>query len=93
MYKNLLQTPPPTKPPNWTRSRIRQQHLIALGVPVNLDEMLPRANGNRCHRSRYTHDLHLHLLEIEIIMVVHREMQPRDLASRGYSPNLGPSPN
>lgn len=45
MYKNLLQTPPPTKPPNWTRSRIRQQHLIALGVPVNLDEMLPRANG------------------------------------------------
>ena len=45
MYKKLLQTPPPTKPPNWTRSRIRRQHLIALGVPVNLDEMLPRANG------------------------------------------------
>lgn len=44
MYKNLLQTPPPTKPPNWTRSRIRWQHLIALGVPVNLDEMLPRPN-------------------------------------------------
>jgi hypothetical protein len=33
------------KPPNWTRSRIRRQHLIALGMPVNLDEVLPRANG------------------------------------------------
>ncbi len=44
MYRNLLQTPPPTKPPNWTRSRIRQQHLIALGIPINLDEVLPRAN-------------------------------------------------
>ncbi|KAF8913749.1 hypothetical protein CPB84DRAFT_1757425 [Gymnopilus junonius] len=44
MYKLLLQTPPPTKPPNWTRSRIRRQHLIALGIPVNLDEVLPRAN-------------------------------------------------
>lgn len=41
----LTQSPPPTKPPNWTRSRIRRQHLISLGIPVNLDEMLPRANG------------------------------------------------
>jgi hypothetical protein len=47
MYKVLLQTPPPIKPPNWTRSRIRRQHLIALGIPVNLDEMLPRANGKQ----------------------------------------------
>ena len=45
MYKSLLQTPPPTKPPNWTRSRIRRQHLITLGIPVNLDEVLPRAGG------------------------------------------------
>ena len=44
MYKTLLQAPP-TKPSNWTRSRIRRQHLIALGIPVNLDEVLPRANG------------------------------------------------
>jgi len=36
---------PPLKPPNWTRSRIRRQHLIALGIPVNLDEVLPRTNG------------------------------------------------
>jgi len=45
MYKMLLQTPPPTKPPNWIRSRIRRQHLIALGIPVNLDEVLPRATS------------------------------------------------
>lgn len=41
----LVQSPPPTRPPNWTRSRIRRQHLIALGIPVNLDEVLPQANG------------------------------------------------
>ncbi|KAF5321303.1 hypothetical protein D9619_000652 [Psilocybe cf. subviscida] len=45
MYKSLSDTLPPTKPPNWTRSRIRRQHLITLGIPVNLDEVLPRANG------------------------------------------------
>lgn len=45
MYKGLLHTSPPTKPPNWTRSRIRRQHLISLGIPVNLDEVLPKASG------------------------------------------------
>ncbi|KAJ7639021.1 hypothetical protein FB45DRAFT_418502 [Roridomyces roridus] len=46
LYTMLFQSPPPTKPPNWTRSRIRRQHLISLGVPVNLDEVLPpQANG------------------------------------------------
>ncbi|KAF9464351.1 hypothetical protein BDZ94DRAFT_1191017 [Collybia nuda] len=45
LHKALMQSPPPTKPPNWTRSRIRRQHLIALGIPVNLDEVLPRAIG------------------------------------------------
>ncbi|EAU84649.2 hypothetical protein CC1G_00168 [Coprinopsis cinerea okayama7 len=44
-YKGLLQTTPPTKPTNWTRSRIRRQHLISLGIPVNLDEVLPKATG------------------------------------------------
>lgn len=41
----LVQSSPPTKTPNWTRSRIRRQHLISLGIPVNLDEVLPQANG------------------------------------------------
>lgn len=45
MYKVLLQTAPPTQPANWTRSRIRRQHLISLGIPVNLDEVLPQASG------------------------------------------------
>ncbi|KAF9055018.1 hypothetical protein BDZ89DRAFT_938070 [Hymenopellis radicata] len=45
LYSVLVQSPPPTKPPNWIRSRIRRQHLIALGIPVNLDEVLPQANG------------------------------------------------
>jgi len=44
LYRMLVQSPS-TKPPNWTRSRIRRQHLVALGIPVNLDEVLPRANG------------------------------------------------
>ncbi|KAF7288289.1 hypothetical protein HMN09_01409000 [Mycena chlorophos] len=47
LYTMLLKSPPPTKPPNWTRSRIRRQHLITLGIPVNLDEVLPpQANGH-----------------------------------------------
>jgi len=41
----LLPTPPALQPVNWTRSRIRRRHLISLGIPVNLDEVLPRANG------------------------------------------------
>ena len=45
MYKMLLKIPPPTKPPNWIRSRIRRQHLITLGIPVNLDEVLPRVTS------------------------------------------------
>jgi hypothetical protein len=45
LYNSLFQSQPPLKPPNWTQSRIRRQHLIALGIPVNLDEVLPHANG------------------------------------------------
>ncbi|KAI0065936.1 hypothetical protein BV25DRAFT_1610559 [Artomyces pyxidatus] len=46
LYQSLFPaSPPPAQPPNWTRSRIRRQHLIMLGVPVNLDEVLPQAGG------------------------------------------------
>ncbi|KAH9939979.1 hypothetical protein B0H21DRAFT_755373 [Amylocystis lapponica] len=46
LYTMLLPPTPPTfQPVNWTRSRIRRRHLISLGIPVNLDEVLPRANG------------------------------------------------
>ncbi|CCM05555.1 uncharacterized protein FIBRA_07782 [Fibroporia radiculosa] len=46
LYKILLPPSlPALQPVNWTRSRIRRRHLISLGIPVNLDEVLPRANG------------------------------------------------
>ncbi|KAG7449436.1 uncharacterized protein BT62DRAFT_887526, partial [Guyanagaster necrorhizus] len=47
LFNMLVQPPPPTKPPNWIRSRIRRQHLIALGIPVNLDEVLPPHTGGK----------------------------------------------
>lgn len=46
LYHALYQTTPPnTQPPNWIRSRIRRRHLVSLGIPVNLDEVLPQVNG------------------------------------------------
>ncbi|KAK6345029.1 hypothetical protein TWF718_006969 [Orbilia javanica] len=36
-----LCTPPPLQPPNWKLSRIRRLFLVSLGVPVDLDEILP----------------------------------------------------
>ncbi|EWC45801.1 hypothetical protein DRE_05138 [Drechslerella stenobrocha 248] len=36
-----LCTPPPMQPPNWKLSRIRRLFLVSLGVPVDLDEILP----------------------------------------------------
>lgn len=46
LYESVLpSTRPEIKPLNWTRSRIRRQYLIALGIPVNLDEVLPPAGG------------------------------------------------
>jgi hypothetical protein len=44
LHALLTQRPPKmSSPPTWTRSRIRRQHLIALGIPVNLDEVLPQS--------------------------------------------------
>jgi hypothetical protein len=46
LYKTLFEEAAPSlRAPNWTRSRIRRNHLIALGIPVNLDEVNPQANG------------------------------------------------
>ncbi|KIJ37464.1 hypothetical protein M422DRAFT_211579 [Sphaerobolus stellatus SS14] len=47
LYQALFSIPPSqiSRPPNWTRSRIRRQHLISLGIPINLDEVLPHNNG------------------------------------------------
>ncbi|KAH0613133.1 uncharacterized protein H6S33_009513 [Morchella sextelata] len=38
---NQLVAPPPLQPPNWKISRIRRLFLVSLGVPVDLDEILP----------------------------------------------------
>ncbi|TNY24246.1 hypothetical protein DMC30DRAFT_387699 [Rhodotorula diobovata] len=35
---STLSTLPPLKPLDWRRSRIRREHLISMGIPVNLDE-------------------------------------------------------
>lgn len=46
LYQSLFHlSPPSAHPPNWMRSRIRRQHLISLGIPVNLDEVLPHAGS------------------------------------------------
>ncbi|TDL29689.1 hypothetical protein BD410DRAFT_780167 [Rickenella mellea] len=46
LFNTLFQSSPPNLvPPNWTRSRIRRQHLTSLGIPVNLDEVLPHSNA------------------------------------------------
>ncbi len=42
-----LVTAPPLPPPNWVRSRIRRLFLVSLGVPVDLDEILPSAKQKK----------------------------------------------
>jgi len=56
LYQSLLTSPPPVPlPPSWTRSRIRRQYLIALGIPVNLDEVMPSLpNGKALPRLEVT---------------------------------------
>ncbi|EEP76893.1 predicted protein [Uncinocarpus reesii 1704] len=42
-----LVAPPPLQPPNWTKSRIRRLFLVSLGVPVDLDEILPASKQKK----------------------------------------------
>ncbi|KAH7105438.1 hypothetical protein BKA62DRAFT_689694 [Auriculariales sp. MPI-PUGE-AT-0066] len=45
LFQTIFATyPPSTRPPDWIRSRIRRQHLISLGIPINLDEILPQSS-------------------------------------------------
>ncbi|GAO48854.1 hypothetical protein SAICODRAFT_18816 [Saitoella complicata NRRL Y-17804] len=41
LWKQLT-APPPLQPPDWKRSRIKRLFLVSLGVPVDLDEILPQ---------------------------------------------------
>ncbi|CRG90187.1 hypothetical protein PISL3812_07230 [Talaromyces islandicus] len=42
-----LVAPPPLQPPNWVKSRIRRLFLVSLGVPVDLDEILPASKQKK----------------------------------------------
>jgi hypothetical protein len=42
-----LVAPPPLQPPDWIRSRIRRWFLVSLGVPVDLDEILPASKQKK----------------------------------------------
>lgn len=42
-----LVAPPPLQPPNWVQSRIRRLFLVSLGVPVDLDEILPASKQQK----------------------------------------------
>lgn len=42
-----LVAPPPLQPPDWIRSRIRRGFLVSLGVPVDLDEILPASKQKK----------------------------------------------
>ncbi|KAF2155255.1 hypothetical protein K461DRAFT_311538 [Myriangium duriaei CBS 260.36] len=42
-----LVAPPPLQPPNWIKSRIRRLFLVSLGVPVDLDEILPASKQKK----------------------------------------------
>ncbi|KAL5342645.1 hypothetical protein BJX70DRAFT_356326 [Aspergillus crustosus] len=42
-----LVAPPPLQPQNWVRSRIRRLFLVSLGVPVDLDEILPASKQKK----------------------------------------------
>lgn len=42
-----LVAPPPLQPPDWVRSRIRRLFLVSLGVPIDLDEILPASKQKK----------------------------------------------
>ncbi|CCG82415.1 Putative uncharacterized protein [Taphrina deformans PYCC 5710] len=62
LWKQLT-APPPLQPPDWKRSRIRRLFLVSLGIPVDLDEILPKMThkklvlpSTRRHRDKKTAD-------------------------------------
>ncbi len=42
-----LVEPPPLQPVDWVRSRVRRLFLVSLGVPVDLDEILPASKQKK----------------------------------------------
>jgi len=46
LWSQLI-APPPLAPPDWIRSRTRRLFLVSLGVPVDLDEILPASKQKK----------------------------------------------
>ncbi|KAL8745650.1 MAG: hypothetical protein Q9190_002227 [Brigantiaea leucoxantha] len=46
LFTQLI-APPPLSPPNWLRSRTRRLFLVSLGVPIDLDEILPASKQKK----------------------------------------------
>ncbi|KAL8750608.1 MAG: hypothetical protein Q9199_006952 [Rusavskia elegans] len=46
LFTQLI-APPPLSPPNWLRSQTRRLFLVSLGVPIDLDEILPKSKQKK----------------------------------------------
>ncbi|KAL8723185.1 MAG: hypothetical protein Q9225_000451 [Loekoesia sp. 1 TL-2023] len=46
LFTQLIASPP-LPPPNWLRSRTRRLFLVSLGVPIDLDEILPKSKQKK----------------------------------------------
>ncbi|KAL8989709.1 MAG: hypothetical protein Q9177_001467 [Variospora cf. flavescens] len=46
LFTQLI-APPPLSPPDWLRSRTRRLFLVSLGVPIDLDEILPKSKQKK----------------------------------------------
>ncbi|KAK0731755.1 hypothetical protein B0H67DRAFT_679330 [Lasiosphaeris hirsuta] len=87
-----LVAPPPLQPPDWIRSRIRRLFLVSLGVPVDLDEILPASKQKKLvlpslHRVSSTGSLRTSSESRSLSRVRHGESRRTSVDSQG---NLKP---
>ena len=79
-----LVAPPALQPPNWTRSRTRRLFLVSLGVPVDLDEILPASKQKKLVLPSID-------LEQERVTPQREGLGMNEVASRSKQPNLSAS--
>ncbi|KAF2427283.1 hypothetical protein EJ08DRAFT_721364 [Tothia fuscella] len=77
LYTQLI-APPPLAPPNWLRSRIRRLFLVSLGVPVDLDEILPASKQKK-------------LILPSIHLKPHSDTSPRESTDSRSNPSGAPT--
>ena len=82
-----LTTAPILKPLDWTRSRVRREHLISMGVPVNLDEVcidfslsIPHSHTNHTYHSQWDIKLIYRSIHIEYQLSPHSGSQQQKAA-------------